>query len=128
MEIVMAPEDLTKEEAALWDEIVATEPPDCFNELIKPLLAQYCRHISAARHIADLIKECKTEIEKLAPETMADPSFIKSTEFKVLNRLLKTQERESRAIASLATKLRITQQATINKRGNKTERKPPWLF
>jgi hypothetical protein len=38
------------------------------------------------------------------------------------------QERESRAIASLATKMRITQQATTNHRGNKIESKKPWEF
>jgi hypothetical protein len=45
-----------------------------------------------------------------------------------LGRLQKMQERESRAIASLATKMRITQQATINKRGNKIESNKPRKF
>jgi hypothetical protein len=123
----MTPEDLTKEETTLWNKIVATEPPDRFNEVTKLLLAQYCRHISAARHTADLIKECRAEIEKLFTEP-SGLAHIKSPEFKALDRLLKMQERESRAMASLATKLRITQQTTINKRGNRTERRPPWQF
>ena len=35
------------------------------------------------------------------------------------DRLLKMQERETRAITTLATKMRLTQQSTINQRGNK---------
>jgi hypothetical protein len=42
-----------------------------------------------------------------------------------LDHLHKMQARESRAIASLATKMRITQQATINQRGNRIARKSP---
>jgi hypothetical protein len=44
------------------------------------------------------------------------------------DRLLKIQERESRVIASLTTKMRLTQQATTNHRGNKIEPKKPWEF
>jgi hypothetical protein len=42
------------------------------------------------------------------------------------DRLLHMQDRESRAIAMLATKMRISQQSTTNHRGNskKSPRKP----
>ena len=44
------------------------------------------------------------------------------------DRLLKMQEREGRAITSLATKMRISQQATLTKRADKGTRgsRKPW--
>jgi hypothetical protein len=47
---------------------------------------------------------------------------------KSFDRLQKMQERESRAIASLATKMRVSQQSTTNHRGNKIEGRKPWEF
>jgi len=47
---------------------------------------------------------------------------------KALDRLQKMQERETRAITSLATKMRLTQQSTRTHRGNKIESRKPWEF
>lgn len=108
-----APHDLSDEEAGVWAAIVNTEAADRFSPSTVPLLAQFCRHVVHARHIASLIA--------LAT---ADPSLAVSA----YDRLLKMQERESRAIAALATKMRITQQATTNHRGNKKSSgaRKPW--
>ncbi|MBV8739772.1 MAG: hypothetical protein JO007_21465 [Alphaproteobacteria bacterium] len=52
----MDPTEMTEEEAALWDGIIAAEPPGWFGEAMKPLLLQYCRHITAAHTTAKLIQ------------------------------------------------------------------------
>lgn len=110
-----APHDLTAEETEVWLTVVNALPADWLSPPAVPVLTQYCRHAIHARRIAELI-ECQT----------GNPDLLIAE----YDRLLKMQERESRAIASLATKLRLTQQATTNHRGNK---KPgattgaPWL-
>lgn len=106
------PSELSADEAEVWTAIVNAEAADRFSPSTVPLLAQYCRHVVNASHIGGIIA--------LA---MADPDL----RLGAYDQLLKMQERESRAIAALATKMRITQQATTNHRGNKrpsTARKP----
>lgn len=103
------PHDLTDEEVEIWAAVVDNWPADWFSPATTPLLAQYCRHSVKARQIAELIEK-----------SMGDPDL----SLQDFDRLLKMQERESRAIASLATKMRISQQATTNHRGNqKTQAK-----
>jgi hypothetical protein len=80
--------------------VINSLPADWFSRETWPLLSQYCRHVVAARHVAKLIHD----IEKK-----------KSFETEEYDRLLKMQEREGRAITSLATKMRISQQATYDK-------------
>jgi hypothetical protein len=99
------PHDLSDEEVEIWSAVVNSEPADWFSPSTVPMLAQYCRHAIHARRIAELIERAT-----------ADPDLAVSA----YDRLLKMQGRESRAISSLATKMRISQQATTNHRGNKT--------
>jgi hypothetical protein len=107
------PHDLSDEEVEVWSAVVNSEPADWFSPGNVPLLSQYCRHTIHARRIAELIERAT-----------ADPELAVSA----YDRLLKMQDRESRAIASLATKMRISQQATTNHRGNKkpTAARKPW--
>lgn len=109
-----APYDLTDEQSAEWWAIVNRMPADWFTRETQPILAQYCRHIVTARRIASTIETA-----------LADPEPIS---IKDLDRLYKMQDREGRAISSLATKMRITQQATTNHRGNKQPdgKRKPW--
>lgn len=113
VERLRAPHDLNDEETEVWAAVVDSEPADWFSAATVPILAQYCRHVVQARRIAEMIEQAT-----------ADPELPLSA----YDRLLKIQERESRAIASLATKMRITQQATTNHRGNKqkTAARKPW--
>jgi hypothetical protein len=81
----------------------------------------------APRRTAELIQGLEASVSAEMASADAIARFtIKLSATEALDRLQKMQERESRAIASLATKMRITQQATINKRGNKI--KKPWEF
>ena len=93
-----APYDLTDEQAQEWWAVVNRMPADWFPRETHGMLSQYCRHIVAARRVAQLI----SKVEKA-----------KKLDVEEYDRLLKMQEREGRAISSLATRMRISQQATI---------------
>jgi hypothetical protein len=122
-----APSELTKEQAGIWNAVAAAEPADWFSGSTKPLLVQYCRHIFAARRIAEMVATLEAEIAAKSAE-QSERLTIMLSAVKAFDRLQKMQERESRAIASLATKMRISQQATTNHRGNKIESRKPWEF
>jgi len=102
---------LTMEQAEVWRTVVDHEEADWFSPSTGELLAHYCRHVVAARRVAQLIAAAE------AGETLDVEEY---------DRLLKMQEREGRAMSSLATKMRISQQATIDKRRQKpkTSQKP----
>lgn len=103
------PNELTPEQQDEWCAVVDRMPADWFPRETHGLLVQYCRHVIAARRIAQLI--AKTEKAK-------------AFDVDVYDKLLKMQEREGRAISSLATRMRITQQATVRA---ESARKPEQL-
>lgn len=107
------PGELRDEHADEWTAIVSRMPADWFPRETHGLLTQYCRHVVAARRIAQLI--ARTEA---------------SEEFDLgeYGELLKLQEREGRAISSLATRMRLTQQTTYDKSKKKPQGpgKRPW--
>ena len=98
------PRELTDEEVRVWRAVVSSEPADWFSPSTSPLLAQYCRHVVHTKRIAEMIERAT-----------GDPNLA-VTDYE---RLLKMQQRESQTVAMLASKMRISQQATINQRGNK---------
>jgi hypothetical protein len=114
------PHDLSDEEVEIWAAVVATEPADWFSPSTVPLLAEYCRHVIHARRVAELIERATSDIDRKTKK----PTLV----LEDYDRLLKMQERESRAVAMLATKMRITQQSTTNHRGNKRPNvaRRPW--
>ena len=91
--------ELTDEQAEEWRAIAAALPGDWFSRDNLPLLAAYCRHIVAMRHVAQLItaEEAKVKLDLAR-----------------FDRLLGMQDRESRAMSALATRMRISQQSTYN--------------
>jgi hypothetical protein len=93
-----APYDITDEEADEWRKVVNRLPADWFPAETHAVLAQYCRHVVAARRIAQLIN---AELSK------------ENLDLKTYDDLLKMQERESKQIGTLATRMRITQQSTM---------------
>ena len=105
--------DLNDEEVEVWHAVVSTVPADWFDKGTAPLLTQYCRHVVQARRLGELIEKATSDAE------------LKIEDY---DRLLKMQQRESAVIASLATKMRISQQSTTNHRGNKQTqaRRKPW--
>lgn len=93
------PAELTKEQAAEWRAIVATKPAEWFSRDTHALLVDLCRHIIMARRVAEQIDAFP--LEQLSGEEGLE-------RYKVLGGMA---ERHSRVIASLSTKLRITQQS-----------------
>ena len=107
-----APGELTDEQAGEWASIVSRLPADWFPRETHGMLAQYCRHVVSARRVAQLIADCEA-----------------SEGFDVENydRLLKMQEREGRALSSLATRMRLSQQTTYDKSKKKPgQTRKPW--
>jgi hypothetical protein len=108
-----APYDLTDEQTEEWWAVVNRMPAEWFPRETHGMLAQYCRHVVAARRVAQLVSACESE---------------DALDVERYDRLLKMQEREGRAISSLATRMRISQQATVK---HEQARKPsqvmkPW--
>src|SRR3954451_24269060 len=108
------PPELAGEEAEAFLSFVNAESPDWFTSATVPLLAQLARHIVQARRIAELIERNVGQ---------------KDTELAYYIELLKQQRAESQAIATLATKLRLTPQSRRTDRGNARPpegHRPPW--
>ena len=115
------PADLTSPQAQTWREIVASTPGGWFSVVQEPMLAAYCRHVSAADELARMIDKCKPEDDLCR-----------------FDKLLRMRERETKAMSSLATRMRLTQQSQMHPRtaaramedgqgGRKLwDRTPPW--
>ena len=91
------PSSLTVEQKNVWIQVVNDMRAEWFTDSTAPLLAQYCRHVVSSERIAQMI------------EDLGEDDDVGEFE-----RLLRMQERESRIIASLATKMRVSQQATYS--------------
>jgi hypothetical protein len=108
------PEYLSAAEAGEWRRIVGALPADWFPVETHGLLESYCAHLIERRDLTGLIAAEK-----------ASPDFT----VKQYNRLLAMRERESRAISSLATRMRISQQATLDRLKKKdagAQLRKPW--
>lgn len=108
-----APYDLTDEQAEEWWAVVNRLPADWFPRETHAMLADYCRHVVKSRRIAQLVADAEASSE---------------IDIDALDKLYKMAERESRALSSLATRMRITQQATSTHRANKGSKgvRKPW--
>ena len=104
-----APPELSAAQKAVWDRTVSDEATDVFKTAaLQQLLKDYCRHVATA----DFISE---EIDSVPPE------FLRSMdELKRLNRLLSMRDRETKATADKATKLRLTNQSRYTPRAAST--------
>jgi hypothetical protein len=106
------PRDLNSEEAIEWREIVDSMPPEWLTRGSVPLLVEYVRHIVTSRRISELLRsvEERSELDILAYE-----------------KALRLKAQESRAIAQLATKLRLSQQTIYDRRKqNPLQQERPW--
>jgi hypothetical protein len=105
--------NLTPEQRVVWINTVNSLPADWFPRETHETLAQYCRHVVAAAHVSQMLEE----VESRAEIDVSD-----------YDKLLKMQERETRILLSLATKMRMTQQSTYHpeKTKGKTMVDKPW--
>ena len=108
-----APYDLTDEQADEWWAVVNRMPADWFPRETHGMLAQYCRHVVRARRLAQLLNKLETS---------------EDVDVKEYRDLLRSEEEQSRAISSLATRMRISQQATVRAEQARkpTMMKKPW--
>ena len=98
-----APPDLTEEQSDVWRSIVNGNPADLFNAGSAPVLAALCRHVVAGRRVAGWIARLEEAQDGLDEERW----------FKLLVR----QEAESKMVAALATRLRLTPQSRYTPHG-----------
>lgn len=93
------PVELTRQEAEVWERTVASEAADMFGTVaLQQMLKDYCRHVIAAERLGLVIEAHMRTVE--SEVSLPD-----------LDRLLKMRDRETKAIADKATKLRLTNQA-----------------
>jgi hypothetical protein len=106
------PPELTDEQATEWRAMVNRLSAEWFPRETHGMLTAYCRHVVSARRVAQLI-----QAHEAGEEFDVDD----------YDRLLRMQEREGRALSSLATRMRITQQTTYDKSKKKPlQGKKPW--
>jgi hypothetical protein len=108
-----APASLTEPQGDTWRAIVNRMPADWFRVETHGLLAAYCQHASAAVAMAGMI-------DSFQPEWWRDDDGLKR-----FDKLLAMRERETKAMASIATKLRMTPQARYTPHGAATAAKKP---
>lgn len=110
----LPPFDFDNQEATVWTSIVNSMPAEWFSVSSLPLLRQYVHHTIAAQNLSQLIADVCANTEEL--------------NIKTYTTLLTAQKEQSSVMATLATKLRLTNQSLINTRGNhKVEtKKKPW--
>ncbi|QIG93486.1 hypothetical protein [Bradyrhizobium sp. 6(2017)] len=93
-----APYELTDEEADEWRAVVGAMPADHFMRGNFALLSQYCRHVIAARRVAQLIGQ-----------VLEQGDFDR----KEFGALLQLQVTETAAITRLLRSMRLTQQSVL---------------
>lgn len=91
-----APDTLTAEQGKIWTETVASKPPEWFGRDSAPILESYCIAIARRRYISARIEH---------QMSLKQPSARKCAE------LLALEVKQTQVIASLATKMRLTQQS-----------------
>ena len=114
------PDNLNEAQAAIWRAVVASEPPELFaTDAVRAMLHDYCQRRETAATLGLIINSFK-------------PAWIRSEEgSKRYALLLKMRDLEVRAVTSLATKLRLTNQSryTAERAGTMTRNFPqakPW--
>ena len=94
------PDDLTDAQAALWREIVTTEPAHLFDSAARRhLLRLYVEHATFRASLQTLID--RSPIDGLCDNDKA----------KGFETMLRTRDRETKALVSLATRMRLTNQS-----------------
>lgn len=115
------PKDLNDEQAKVWRETAASESVTFFDTAaLQAMLKDYCRHTVTAAEMSALID--RYDLSSVMDEDTA----------KLLDRLTKMRDRETKAAADKATKLRLTNQSrytpkaasTASKNGSKNLK--PW--
>lgn len=115
------PEGLTDRQCAIWRSVIASEARGLFSTaVLRGMLADYCCHRESAEKISEVIATFKPEWLKAADGA------------KRYAGLIRMREIETRAAASMATKLRLTNQSRYTPQAaataakNSTQAARPW--
>lgn len=102
---------MTDEQQFEWVRIVNSCEAERFTPDLLPLLEAYCRHRVALRRVGDLVAQAEAD-----------------EEFNIVkyDRVLKMQEREGRALASLAVRLGFAKTAGPQPGGKGKANSAPW--
>lgn len=93
-----APSDLTAFQAEVWDRTVSNESADQFKTAaLQQLLKEYCRHVETA--------------DRLSKQVDRATDVGSNLEMSEVDLLLRMRDRETKALADKATKLRLTNQS-----------------
>ena len=104
-----APLELTVAQRAVWTRIVSDEAMDVFKTAaLQQMLKDYCRHVCTAEMLSNEID--RTPVEWLRGKE----------ELRLFDKLLAMRDRETKAIADKATKLRLTNQSRYTPRAAST--------
>ena len=94
------PSDLTEGQREVWDRTVANEAADVFKTAaLQQLLKEYCRHGETAHRLSAQV------------DRATDPGCNEPLSMNELDALLRMRDRETKALADKATKLRLTNQS-----------------
>ena len=116
------PTDLTPMQTEIWRKVVENEASTFFNTAaLQALLKEFCRHVSSAHYLSRQVENL--EVRDFNPDNL-----------KLYDKFLSMRERETKAMADKATKLRLTNQsrytpqaaATATK--NASQNAKPWEF
>ena len=99
------PADLTPSQQKIWRSIITSVDRDWFGDT-RPLLTELCAHIDYARMLAGGIEEVRARLVGLPLGSKEERAMSRQ-----LASLLRSHGKQSAAIASLSTKLRLTPQA-----------------
>lgn len=102
------PGDMPVDQAVIWRRVAAGLPADWFGVETYGMLVQYCRHEDRANTLAKAINRVEAQGEPTGKD-----------KGRYMN-LLHEELAQTKAMIELATKMRITQQATYDK----SKRKP----
>jgi hypothetical protein len=106
------PSELTDEQAEEWRAVVDRLPADWFPRETFGLLCQYVRHVSRARRLAQMLDELERSADFDADQ---------------YSKLLREEAAQSASIANLATRMRISQYSSYDKKKAKPDPlKMPW--
>lgn len=109
---------MTEAAADIWRQTVATEQPGHFSTFARQMmLRMYCVHFVEAQRVTQQIEDVWQE---------ADDK--QGLDYRGLDELSKTRDRETKAFLNLATKLRLTPQSQEPPQQSKGRSKPaaPW--
>jgi hypothetical protein len=93
-----APDELTEEQAHEWRAVVNRLSPDWFPRETHPLLVQHCRLVIRARRLSQLVDAAEEDDE-------FDPAEYRA--------LVRAEQNVTRALATLAVKMRLSQSTTM---------------